>query len=146
MTQLSKYFSLTELTVSQSAARRGMKNIPFGKQLDNLRGTAEKMDAIREMLGKPVLVSSGYRNAEVNALVGGSKTSAHCHGLAVDFTCPGYGSPLAVAKAVLASGIEFDQLIHEYGAWVHIGFAEPGKPSRRQLLTITKRGTQLGLL
>jgi len=146
MTQLSKYFSLPELVVSQSAARRGLKNIPFGKQLDNLRSTAEKMDAIREMLGKPVLVSSGYRNAEVNALVGGSKTSAHLQGLAVDFTCPGYGSPLAVAKAILASGIEFDQLIHEFGSWVHIGFAEPGKPSRRQTLTINKRGTQLGLL
>ena len=106
MTQLSKYFSLPELVVSQSAARRGLKNIPFGKQLDNLRSTAEKMDAIREMLGKPVLVSSGYRNAEVNALVGGSKTSAHLQGLAVDFTCPGYGNPLAVAKAVLAMGIE----------------------------------------
>ena len=145
MTQLSKYFSLTELVVSQSAARRGLKNIPFGKQLDNLRSTAEKMDAIREMLGKPVLVSSGYRNAEVNALVGGSKTSAHMQGLGVDFTCPGYGNPLAVAKAVLAMGVEFDQLIHEYGAWVHIGFAEPGKPSRRQLLTINKRGTLAGL-
>ena len=146
MTQLSKYFALSEMTVSQSAARRGMKNIPFGKQLDNLRSTAEKMDAIREMLGHPVLVSSGYRNAEVNALVGGSKTSAHLQGLAVDFTCPGYGNPLAVARAILASGIEFDQLIHEFGSWVHIGFAEPGKPSRRQTLTINKRGTQLGLL
>ncbi len=145
MTQLSKYFALSEMTVSQSAARRGLKNIPFGKQLDNLRSTAEKMDAIREMLGKPVLVSSGYRNAEVNALVGGSKTSAHLQGLAVDFTCPGYGNPLAVAKAVLAMGIEFDQLIHEYGSWVHIGFAEPGKPSRRQTLTINKRGTLAGL-
>jgi len=145
MKQLSKYFALSEMTVSQSAARRGLKNIPFGKQLDNLRSTAEKMDAIREMLGHPVLVSSGYRNAEVNALVGGSKTSAHMQGLAVDFTCPGYGSPLAVAKAVLAMGIEFDQLIHEFGSWVHIGFAEPGKPSRRQTLTINKRGTLAGL-
>lgn len=146
MTQLSKYFALSEMTVSQEAARRGMKNIPFGKQLDNLRHTAQKMDAIREMLGHPVLVSSGYRNAEVNALVRGSKTSAHVQGLAVDFTCPRYGSPLQVAKAVFAMGIEFDQLIHEYGSWVHIGFAEPGRPSRRQLLTINKRGTALGLL
>ena len=146
MSEFSKYFDLSEMTVSQEAARRGMKNIPFGKQLDNLRHTAEKMDAIREMLGHPVLVSSAYRNAEVNALVRGSKTSAHVHGLAVDFTCPRYGSPLQVAKAVFAMGIEFDQLIHEYGAWVHIGFAEPGKPSRKQTLTINKRGTQLGLL
>lgn len=142
---LSKYFALSELTVSETAARRGLKNIPFGKQLENLKQTAQRMDAIREGLGKPIIVTSGYRSPEVNAAVGGSRTSAHCHGLAVDFTCPGYGSPLAVAKAILASGIEFDQLIHEYGAWVHIGFAEPGKPSRRQTLTINKRGTLAGL-
>ena len=145
MTQLSKYFALSELTVSETAARRGLKNIPFGKQLENLKQTAQRMDAIREGLGKPIIVTSGYRSPEVNAAIGGSKTSAHCHGLAVDFTCPGYGSPLAVAKAILASGIEFDQLIHEYGAWVHIGFAEPGKPSRKQTLTINKRGTLAGL-
>ena len=145
MTQLSKYFALSELTVSESAARRGLKNVPFGKQLENLKQTAQRMDAIREGLGKPIIVTSGYRSPEVNAAIGGSRTSAHCHGLAVDFTCPGYGSPLAVAKAILASGIEFDQLIHEFGAWVHIGFAEPGKPSRRQTLTINKRGTLAGL-
>jgi len=142
---LSKYFALSELTVSETAARRGLKNIPFGKQLENLKQTAERMDAIREGLGKPIIVTSGYRSPEVNAAIGGSRTSAHCHGLAVDFTCPGYGNPLAVAKAILASGIEFDQLIHEFGAWVHIGFAEPGKPSRKQTLTINKRGTLAGL-
>lgn len=142
---LSKYFALSELTVSESAARRGLKNVPFGKQLENLKQTAARMDEIREGLGKPIIVTSGYRSPEVNAAIGGSRTSAHCHGLAVDFTCPGYGSPLAVAKAILASGIEFDQLIHEYGAWVHIGFAEAGKPSRKQTLTINKRGTLAGL-
>ena len=141
----SKYFSLSELTVSEIAARRGLKNSPFGKQLDNLKQTALNLDFIRDGLGQPVIVTSGYRSPEVNAAVGGSKTSAHCHGLAADFTCPGYGNPLAVAKAILASGIEFDQLIHEYGAWVHIGFAEPGKPSRKQILTINKRGTLMGL-
>ena len=142
---ISKYFALSELTVSESAARRGLKNVPFGKQLENLKQTATRMDAIREGLGKPIIVTSGYRSPEVNAAIGGSRTSAHCHGLAVDFTCPGYGSPLAVAKAILASGIEFDELIHEFGAWVHIGFAEAGKPSRRQTLTINKRGTLAGL-
>jgi zinc D-Ala-D-Ala carboxypeptidase len=142
---LSKYFDLSELTVSETAARRGMKNVPGGQQLENLKATAARMDEVREGLGSPIIVTSGYRSPELNAAIGGSKTSAHCHGLAVDFTCPRYGNPLAVAKAVLASGIEFDQLIHEYGTWVHIGFAAPGKPSRRQLLTINKRGTVEGL-
>lgn len=142
---LSEYFTLSELTVSETAARRGMKNIPIGKALENLKQTAARMDEIREGLGSPIIVTSGYRSPEVNASVGGSRTSAHCHGLAVDFTCPGYGNPLAAAKAILASGIEFDQLIHEFGAWVHIGFAEPGKPPRKQVLTISKRGTMTGL-
>lgn len=143
--KISKHFALSEMTVSDTAARRGLKNIPFGKQLENLRETAEKMDAIREHLGRPIIVTSGYRSPEVNAAVGGSKTSAHCHGLAVDFTCPGFGTPLEVARAISKMGIEFDQLIHEFGSWVHIGFAEPGKPSRKQILTINKRGTLAGL-
>ena len=143
--KISKHFALSEMTVSDTAARRGLKNIPFGKQLENLKATAAKMDAIREHFGKPIIVTSGYRSPEVNAAVGGSKTSAHCHGLAVDFTCPGFGSPLEVARAIVAAGFEFDQLIHEFGTWVHIGFAEPGTPSRKQVLTINKRGTLAGL-
>jgi len=142
---LSKYFTLSELTVSETAARRGLKNMPFGKQLENLRQTAERMDAIREHFGKAVIVTSGYRSPEVNAAVGGSKTSAHCQGLAVDFTIPALGTPLETARAILAAGFEFDQLIHEFSSWVHIGFAEPGKPARHQVLTINKRGTLTGL-
>jgi len=64
---LSKYFALSELTVSETAARRCLKNTPFGKQLENLRQTAQRMDEIREGLGKPVIVTSGYRSPEVNA-------------------------------------------------------------------------------
>lgn len=143
--KLSEYFSLAELTVSETAARRGIRNTPSAREMENLRATAEMMDIIRVTLGKPVLVTSGYRSPEVNAAIGGSKTSAHCRGLAVDFTCPGFGSPLEVARKISAMGLEFDQIIHEFGAWVHIGFAEPGKPSRGQLLTINKRGTLAGL-
>lgn len=143
--KLSKYFSLPELTVSETAARRGILNKPDAKAMENLKATAAVMDEIREHLGKPVLVTSGFRSEAVNAAIGGSKTSAHCKGLAVDFTCPGFGTPLEVARAVAAMGIEFDQLIHEFGSWVHIGFAEPGKKPRKQLLTINKRGTLAGL-
>lgn len=144
--KLSEYFAYSELTVSETAARRGIANKPSPRELENLKATALRMDEIRRRLGKPVLVTSGYRSPAVNAAVGGSKTSAHCRGLAVDFTCPGYGSPLEVARAIAAmDGIEFDQLIHEFGSWVHIGFAEAGHKPRRQLLTIDKRGTRVGL-
>lgn len=142
MTQLSRYFTLTEMTISETGARRGLSNKPTADALENLKRLTVTLDRIRAALGHPVVITSGYRSPEVNAAVGGSKTSAHCKGLAADFTCPGYGTPLEVAKAIAAMGLEFDQLIHEFGTWVHLGLAD--KP-RKQLLTIDKRGTRAGL-
>lgn len=144
MTQLSRYFTLAEMTASQAAARRGLSNQPHPKALENLKRLTALLDQIREELGHPIIVSSGYRSPEVNVAVGGSKTSAHCQGLAVDFTCPGVGSPLEVARRIAAMGLEVDQVIHEYGAWVHLGLAD-GR-ARKQLLTIDKRGTRAGLV
>ena len=144
MTQLSRYFTLAEMTVSETAARRGLSNKPTPEALESLKRLAVTLDRIRAALGHPVVITSGYRSPEVNASVGGSKTSAHCKGLAADFTCPGYGTPLEVAKAIAAMGLEFDQLIHEYGTWVHLGLAD-GR-ARKQLLTIDKRGTRAGLV
>lgn len=137
-----KWFTLEELTVSQTAARHGISNTPKGDVLKNLHKTALMMVNVRSLLDKPVIVSSGYRSPEVNAKVGGSNNSAHTLGYAVDFTCPGYGSPLQIAQAIAKSGIKFDQLIHEYNSWVHISF-DPRK--RGQLLTIDKSGTKEGL-
>ena len=142
MTQLSHYFTLSEMTISETAARRGIGNKPYPKALESLKRLCAFLDQIREHLGHPIIVTSGYRSPEVNVAVGGSKTSAHCKGMAVDFTCPAFGSPLEVARAISAMGIEYDQLIHEYGTWVHLGLAD--KP-RRQMLTITKAGTRAGL-
>lgn len=144
MTQLSRYFTLAEMTVSDTAARRGLSNKPSPKALENLKRLTALLDEIREELGHPIIVTSGYRSPEVNAAVGGSKTSAHCQGLAVDFTCPAVGTPLEVARRIAAMGLEFDQLIHEFGTWVHLGLAD-GR-ARKQLLTIDKRGTRAGLV
>lgn len=142
---LSRYFSLDELTASQIAVRKGISNIPGPAELENLRNTAQQLDLVREALGHPVLVSSGYRCARLNKSIGGSKTSAHMFGLAVDFTCPRFGTPLQVAQEIARMPLEFDQLIHEFGAWVHLGFAAPGKVGRRQILTIDHAGTRVGL-
>lgn len=141
MTWTSKFFTLRELTASQTAARNGIDNVPTGAHLANLSDTAERMDAVRALLGKPVRVSSGYRSAALNKAVGGSSTSHHSIGYAVDFDCDAYGSPLEICKAVAASGIKYDQLIHEYGEWVHISFHPQ---MRRQNLTINKAGTFAG--
>lgn len=134
---ISKYFSLEELTFSQEAARRGIDNTPTMEIANQLDMTANQMDKVRDLLGHPVLVSSGYRCPELNAAVRGSPTSSHMRGEAVDFTCPKFGTVREVFDAVRRSHIHFDQLIVEYGRWVHIGF---GPQMRGQVLAYNGSG------
>jgi hypothetical protein len=139
-------FTLEEMTVSQTAARLGINNVPKGKALEFLELNAIYMKNVRALLGnKPILVSSGYRSPALNKVIpGSSDTSAHTLGWATDFTCPGFGTPLQICKAIAASPImdDVDQLIHEYEKWVHISW-DPR--NRKQLLTINKHGTKAGL-
>jgi len=134
--RLSQYFNLEEMTVSQYAVRKGIANIPTGQEMPNLMEIAQKMDEVRRLLGKPIYVSSGFRNPEVNKAVGGSATSDHVKGLAVDFTCPEFGTVKEVFDAIRKSALRYDQIISEFdGSWVHIGF---GKRLRHEQL-IAKR-------
>lgn len=121
MPQLTEHFTLEELTQSQTAARRGIDNTPTGDILDALTNTATQMEKVRKLLGVSINVSSGYRSPALNRAIGGSTTSAHCKGQAVDFTAPAFGSPKEICNAIIKSGIVFDQLIYE-GTWVHIAF------------------------
>ena len=121
--KLSKFFTLAELTTSQYATRKGISNIPTGQAMTNLVYTASKMDEVRNLLRFPVYVSSGYRCEEVNKAVGGSKTSSHVLGEAVDFVCPGFGTPQEVFDALRKSPLRYDQIINE-GSWVHLGFGK----------------------
>ncbi len=130
--KLSDHFSLAEFTFSQTAARRGIDNTPDDAVRANLARLAQTMEQVRDVLGgRPIHISSGYRGPGLNAAIGGSKTSAHMKGLACDFVCPAFGSPLAVAQEIAGSVVEFDQLIYE-GTWVHLGLSDA---PRRQLLT-----------
>lgn len=135
---LSENFSLEEMTTSQTALRRGLNNTPSDSVRAVLKRTADQMEQVRSLLGVPIHVSSAYRSGSVNRAIGGSTTSQHCKGEAVDFTAPSFGSPREVARAIAASGIEFDQLIFE-GTWVHISFADR-RPMRKQKLTATFSG------
>jgi zinc D-Ala-D-Ala carboxypeptidase len=146
MTQLTPNFTLSEFTDSQTAARRGMDNVPRegSQERRNLLRTAEVMEQVRIILGdKPILISSGYRAHKVNSAVGGSKHSAHMHGLAVDFTAPGAGTPLDICKTLEPHMRELgiDQLIWEFALWVHLGLRDP---PRHQALTIDTKGTRTG--
>jgi len=133
--QISEHFTLEELSFSEAATRLGLENTPSAGVIQNLIQTAATMEAIRTLLGaKPIDVHSGYRSPQVNRAVGGVASSAHCRGLACDFVCPAFGTPLEVARAILSSALEYDQLILEYG-WVHVGLAPAGMSSRREALT-----------
>ena len=128
---LSTHFSLSEFVTSQTAARLGIDNTPPQSVMRVILRTATGMEGVRTLLGAPIIISSGYRSPELNKAIGGAKNSQHVKGEAVDFICPGYGSPLKICKAIVASGIKFDQLINE-AQWVHISFSDA---NRREVLT-----------
>lgn len=134
---LSKHFTLAEMTVSQEASRRGIDNTPGLEVVDNLRWTASLLEELRDLLGHPILISSGYRSPKLNSAIGGSKSSQHVQGLAADFICPGFGDPYEVSNAISQSTIKYDQLIHEYGRWVHISISDA---PRRQDMSIFRAG------
>ncbi|MGB4467574.1 MAG: D-Ala-D-Ala carboxypeptidase family metallohydrolase [Azovibrio sp.] len=138
--KLSNNFTLDELTVTDT----GLFNTPNAEHLANLVKLADTLEKVRAVLGgKPIKINSGYRSVDVNKTVGGARASAHLTGMAADFVCPGFGSPLEVCQAVKEAGITLDQLIHEHGRWVHIGI---NQSPRMQYLTIDKQGTRTGLL
>ena len=131
--QLSPNFSLSDLIRSETAEERGIDNTPPPEIIENLRRLAAGLEKVRALLGAPLEISSGYRCAALNEAVGGSSTSQHMQGLAVDFECPAFGTPLEIADAIGRSGLVFDQCILEYGRWVHLSFSDA---PRRRLLTI----------
>lgn len=132
---LTMHFTLAELTASQTAARRRIKNEPGAAAYSNLLRLAATLEEVRRLVGnRPVLVSSGYRCQELNAAIGGASNSAHTRGLAADFTVPAFGNPHLVCKLLLGCGLRFDQLIYE-GTWVHLGLADVGMPARGEVLT-----------
>jgi len=113
MTQLTKNFSLHELTKSETAVRNGMDNTPGPVEIANLTELAVKvLQPVRDHFAKGVHINSGFRRPDVNAKVGGSRTSDHCKGMAADMEIPG------VANAELAEwvkdNLEFTQHILEF--------------------------------
>jgi hypothetical protein len=136
----SKHFKVSEMFVTST----GLPNIAPEALHDNLADLMATMDRIRDVLGKPVRITSAYRSLEVNAAIRGAKNSAHLRGLAADFVCGGQ-DPKDICRQIINAGIEFDQLIAEYRGgqrWVHIGL-DTGM--RRQVLTFDGKAHTLGL-
>ena len=120
--KLSEHFTLAEFTQSSTALRTGIKNIPSPNQIGILKQTAEQLEQVRELLGYPIFITSGYRSPTLNRFIGGSVNSAHCLGYAVDFKCPQFGNPIDIVQKIKDSGIKYDQLINEGNSWVHASF------------------------
>lgn len=143
--KLSSNFSLSELLRSQTATRRGYKEQfePPAEIIKNLRLLVENvLQPIRDILGTPIRVSSGYRCPRLNKRIGGSPTSQHRFGMAADLHNTD-GSDIDIAKAVVEHGIQFDQMIIEFGTlssprWIHISYREGN--NRGQILRAYKSG------
>ena len=131
--QLSEHFWLAEFTLSSKALSMGIENTPTEDHLGNLRNLAARMEEVRALFNRPIEITSGYRNPQVNAAVGGVPTSAHARGHAADFHVDGM-TDLEAAKRIRDSGLMFDQLIYEENRCVHISFDPGAGGPRRQVL------------
>ena len=141
--QLSKNLSLKEVIKSATAIKKGISNEPTKDHLENLKAVAENIfQPLRDYFGVPIAVTSGYRSASLNRIIGGSSTSQHCKGEAIDLDADVYGNLTnAAIFGYLKDYTDFDQLIWEFGdeenpAWVHCSYTR-GK-NRGELLVAYK--------
>lgn len=136
-----KHFTFFELEYSSTAVERKIKNYPTPEIENNLRALVDSLlDPLRERFGKPIIVGSGFRNVQVNKLVGGVVNSQHLTGCAADLQTGSRLENQHLARLLAQSGIPFDQLIDEHNySWVHVSY-NPNGNQRRQILRIDKQG------
>jgi hypothetical protein len=136
--KLSEHLDLSEVVRSESAKRKGISNMPTSEHIENFKLLAEKVfQPIREHFRCPIHISSGYRSKELNAAIGGSATSEHCSGQAIDIDMD--GTPNGVTNRMvfdyIKDNLDFNQLIYEFGDaqnpdWVHVSYSATGKIGR----------------
>ena len=138
---LSPHFTLDELTHTD---HRQYDNTPNDAELENIKRLAEFLEEVKTVLGgKPIMVNSAFRSKQVNDAVGSKDTSQHRIGCAADIRVPSM-TPDEVVRAVIASGIGYDQIIREFDRWTHISVPnQEGGTPRRQALIIDKQGTRV---
>jgi len=138
---LTEHFTLEELTHTD---HRALDNTPNDAELANLTRLAEFLEQVKTVLGgKPIMVNSAFRSKAVNDAVGSKDTSQHRVGCAADIRVPGM-APNEVVKAIIDSGLGYDQVIREFDRWTHISIPnEAVRAPRKQALIIDKQGTRL---
>jgi hypothetical protein len=143
--QLSKNLALAEVTRSETAKRKGISNMPTPEHLENFKKLAENVfQPIREHFGVPIHISSGYRSKALNTAVGGSLSSQHCTGEAIDIDMDGTSITNAQIFHFIKDNLNFDQMIWEFGTdtnpdWVHVSYESTGK-QRKQILVAKRVG------
>lgn len=141
MERISKYVSYDEATKSQTAIRNKIDNKPNTEEINNMKYVASKVfDKVREHFGIPLKVSSFFRCKKLNTAVGGSATSQHMTGEAIDIDADGSSITNAQVFDYIKNNLDFDQLIWEFGdkknpAWVHVSLKRNGK-NRKQILVV----------
>jgi zinc D-Ala-D-Ala carboxypeptidase len=141
--QLSTNLSLAEVTRSETAKRRGISNMPTAEHIENFKKLAANIfQPIREHFGKPIIISSGYRSAELNKAIGGSLSSQHSSGEAIDIDMDGTDITNKQIFDYIKENLNFDQMIWEFGTdanpdWVHVSFAS-NRSQRKQILVAKK--------
>lgn len=153
MTQLTAHFSLEELTHTD---HRELDNTPTtaekciidGKEVlvnayENLPRLAKFLEEVKVVLGgKPIMVNSAFRSEAVNTAVGSKNTSDHRRGCAADIRVPGM-TPDEVVRAIIASGLAYQQIIREFDRWTHIAIpTRDGDVPKMSKLIIDKTGTR----
>ncbi len=139
---LTKNFTLQEMVFSPTAIKKGISNKPTEQHIKNMQILAEKvLQPIREHMDCSINVTSGYRAASLNAIIGGSTTSQHCFGQAADLQVEGRNHEMF---KFIKENLEFDQLIWEFGtdsepSWVHVSYAE-GKNRKQCLKAVKEKG------
>ena len=138
---LTEHFSLEELTYTD---HREFDNTPNDAEKANLGRLAAFLEQVKELVGgKPIIVNSAFRSKQVNYAVGSKDSSQHRVGCAADIRVPGM-TPDEVVRAVIASDLQFDQVIREFDRWTHISVPNtPDMKPRRQALIIDKQSTRL---
>jgi hypothetical protein len=138
---LTEHFTFEELTHTD---HREFDNEPNDAELENIKRLAEFLEEVKTVLGgKPIMVNSAFRSKQVNDAVGSKDTSQHRIGCAADIRVPSM-TPDQVVRAVIASGIGYDQIIREFDRWTHISVPNiAGAEPRKQALIIDKQGTRV---
>ncbi|MBE9487986.1 MAG: hypothetical protein IMY73_02280 [Bacteroidetes bacterium] len=146
---ISKHISYAEAVKSQTANRFGIENIPTKKDIKNMKHIAKNIfEPVRRDVanGKPLFISSFFRSESLNAICGGSITSQHCKGEAMDIDADYFGNCRnRDVFEFIRDNLAFDQLVWEFGddknpAWVHVSLS---KKNRREVLKSIRKGSKI---